>query len=145
MLRKVSVSIILVLALSTVARSAPDKESDALEGTWVPSEAELGGQKFPDEIRKSIKLVIKGDKYTVTVGTQVDKGTVKLDPTAKPKTMDITGVEGPNKGKVFPAIYELNGDTLRLCYELGGKGRPTEFKSMPGSQQFLVTYKREKP
>ena len=100
---------------------------------------------FPDEIVKSVKLVIKDDKYTVTVGKQTDRGTVKLDTSAKPKTMDITGSEGPNKGKTILAIYERDGDTLRVCYDLSGKARPTEFKTKDGTQLFLVTYKREKP
>jgi uncharacterized protein (TIGR03067 family) len=106
--------------------------------------AELGGKKFPDEIRKLTKLEIKGDKYTVTVGTVVDRGTLKLNPSAKPKTMDIVGSEGPNKGKTYQCIYELDGDTLRICYDLSGKGRPAEFKTTEGTQLYLVTYKREK-
>jgi hypothetical protein len=53
--------------------------------------------------------------------------------------------EGPNKGKTIPAIYERDGDTLRVCYNLSGKNRPTEFKTKAGAQLFLVTCKREKP
>jgi uncharacterized protein (TIGR03067 family) len=77
------------------------------------------------------------------VGSEPDKGTFKLDPSAKPKAIDITGTEGPNKGKTIPAIYELTDDTLTVCYNLGGKDRPTEFKTKAGTQLFLVTYKRE--
>jgi hypothetical protein len=36
-------------------------------------------------------------------------------------------------------------DTLKVCYDMGGKNRPTEFKTKPATQLFLVTYKREKP
>ncbi len=133
----------LVLSFSLAARS--DARDDALQGTWLPSTAELGGKSFPDEVRKTIKLVVKDDKYTVTVGKQVDQGTVKLNPSAKPKAMDITGTDGPNKGKTILAIYERDGDTLRVCYDLSGKNRPTEFKTREGTQLFLVTYKREKP
>ena len=118
---------------------------DSIAGTWLPSEAEFAGQPFPDEVRKTMKLVVQDDNYTVTVGTEVDKGTVKLDPSAKPKALDITGTEGPNKDKKILAIYERNGDRLRVCYDLGGKSRPTEFKTETGTQLFLVTYKREKP
>jgi uncharacterized protein (TIGR03067 family) len=59
--------------------------------------------------------------------------------------MDITGNEGPNKGKTFLAIYELKGDTLRICYDLSGQARPTEFKTKKDTRLFLVTYQREKP
>ena len=136
---------VLVLALSSVVALAADKDAASMEGTWLPATAELAGKPFPDEVRKSIKLVIQGDQYTVTVGQQVDKGTVKLDPSAKPKALDITGTEGPNKGRTIPAIYEQNGDTLRICYDLSCKKRPAEFKSEAGTQLFLVSYRRDNP
>jgi uncharacterized protein (TIGR03067 family) len=145
MLLKLFAAFTLLLSFSLVVVSGGAKKDDALEGTWLPETAELAGNKFPDEIRKSIKLVVKDGKYTVTVGKKVDQGTVKLNPTAKPKEMDITGTEGPNKGKTILCIYERDGDTLRVCYDLGGKNRPTEFKTGEGTQLFLVTYKREKP
>ena len=145
LLLKLSVVLALVLAFSLAADGGDAKDGDNLQGTWLPSTAELGGKMFPDEVRKSIKLVVKDDKYTVTVGKEADQGTVKLNPSAKPKEMDITGTDGPNKGKTFLAIYELDGDTLRVCYDLSGKARPTEFKTKADTQLFLVTYKREKP
>jgi uncharacterized protein (TIGR03067 family) len=144
MLLKQLVALNLVLVLSSAAWSADAKDGDALQGTWLPSAAEFAGEKFPDEVRKTIKLAIKDDNYTVTVGAKVDKGTVKLNPSAKPKALDITGTDGPNKDKTMLAIYELDGDTLRVCYDLSGKSRPTEFKTKADTQLFLVTYKREK-
>jgi uncharacterized protein (TIGR03067 family) len=133
----------LVLLFTLAAKSGDGK--NPLDGTWLPTTAELGGKPFPDEIRKSIKLEIKGEKYTVTTGKAVDQGTLKRNAAAKPKEMDIVGTDGPNKGKTFPAIYEQDGDTLRICYDLSGKNRPTEFKSPKDTLHFLVTYKREKP
>jgi uncharacterized protein (TIGR03067 family) len=58
--------------------------------------------------------------------------------------MTITGTAGPNSGKTFPAIYELKGDTLRICYDLSSAKRPTEFKSIAGTRLYLVTYNRKK-
>jgi uncharacterized protein (TIGR03067 family) len=137
-------AIALLLSLMPAAWSGDAKNANALDGTWLPASAELGGKEFPDEVRKTIKLVIKGEKYTVTVGKADDQGTVKLNASAKPKELDITGTYGPNKGKTILAIYERDGDTLRVCYDLSGKNRPAEFKTTAGTQLFLVTYKREK-
>jgi uncharacterized protein (TIGR03067 family) len=131
------VATLALALLIAIAARGDEKESKALQGTWVPETAEFAGKMFP----KNFKLVLKGDTYTV----QNDKGTVKLSATAKPKEMDITGTDGPNKGRTFLAIYELDGDTLKICYDLAGKVRPTEFKTTVGTQLFLVTYKREKP
>jgi uncharacterized protein (TIGR03067 family) len=66
-----------------------------------------------------------------------------LESTAKPKGITVVGTEGPNNGKTFPAIYELDGNTLRICYDLSGAKRPTEFKSVAGTKLYLVTYKRK--
>jgi uncharacterized protein (TIGR03067 family) len=146
MTRLLCVILFLTLSLPSLSLGADAKEdAKAINGTWLPSAAELGGEKFPDEVRKTMKLVMDDGKYTVTVGTNPDKGTVKLDPSKKPKEMDIAGTEGPNKGKTIPAIYELTDDTLRICYDLSGKARPSEFKTAKDTKLFLVTYKREKP
>ncbi len=144
MLLKSILMLSLMLAFS-LAWSDGTKHAEGLNGTWLPATAELGGKPFPEEFRKITRLMIDGERYTVTVGDQIDRGTVKLDSSAKPKALDITGTEGPNKGKTIPAIYERDGDTLRVCYDLSGQSRPKEFKTTEGSLLFLVTYQREKP
>lgn len=133
-----------VHALVAAAATAQETKPASLDGTWLPESAELGGRPFPEEIRKTIKLVLAGDNYTATIGPTTDKGTVKLKADAQPKQMEIKGVEGPTKGKTIPAIYEHDGDTLRVCYDLSGKDYPTEFKTKEGTLLYLVTYKREK-
>ena len=145
MLLKPFAALTLVHSFAMAVSGADAKDGDAIQGTWLPSTAELAGKMFPDEVRKTIKLVVKDDKYTATVGSQVDQGTIKLNPATKPKEMDITGTEGPNKGKTILAIYQRDGDTLRVCYDLSGKSRPAEFKTGEGTQLFLVIYEREKP
>ncbi|MES1245977.1 MAG: TIGR03067 domain-containing protein [Acidobacteriota bacterium] len=124
--------------------AAPAKDRDSLDGTWLPVTAELSGRTFPDEVRKAIQLVIEGGRYTVTTGNQVDQGTVKTNPSATPKEIDITGTSGPNQGRTIPAIYDWDGDRLRVCYDLSGESRPTEFKTAEGTLLFLVTYERKK-
>jgi uncharacterized protein (TIGR03067 family) len=76
------------------------------------------------------------------VGGQLDKGTVTLDTTSSPMGMTVTGVEGPNAGRTYPAIFSLSGDTLRICYDLSGAARPTTFTSATGTMHFLAEYKR---
>lgn len=142
MLRLCGFAIVIALAGGTLR--ADEKDLKALDGDWTPQSGELGGAKFPDEILKTIKLEMKDGKYTVAVGKQLDKGTIKIDGSKKPKEMDITGAEGPNKGKIFPAIYELDGDMLKICYDLSGKERPKTFKTETGTMALLVIYKRAK-
>ncbi len=138
---------VLALALCGAGRAgdkAADKEGKMLDGTWQLVEGEVSGNKFPPQVAKGITLTLSPGKYVVQAESQ-DEGTVKYFPDASPKGMEVTGTNGPNKGKTFPAIYELKGDTLTVCYDLSGKARPTEFKSKPGTQLFLAKYQRVKP
>jgi hypothetical protein len=47
MLLKSIAVLTLVLTLSPVARSGDAKDGDTIEGTWLPSAAELGGADVP--------------------------------------------------------------------------------------------------
>ena len=133
-----------VAASLTAFAADPPDDAKAVQGSWTPAKAELGGQPMADAVLKSISLKLDNGKYEVLVGSAPDKGTYTLDSTSKPKSMTITGTEGPNVGRTFPAIYELKGDTLRICYDLSGAKRPIEFKSIAGTKLYLVTYKRKK-
>jgi uncharacterized protein (TIGR03067 family) len=140
---------LFVAALAAGGRRDDDekvkKVLGEMTGTWIPSAAELDGEELPKRVFEKIKLVIKDEKYTVTVGEQVDEGTVTLDLESDPTGMEIKGTKGPNDGKTIPAIYEFKDDTLKVCYNLEGKKRPKEFKTTAGSKFYMVTYKREKP
>jgi uncharacterized protein (TIGR03067 family) len=125
-------------------KTAPGDDK-TLNGIWSPTEAVLGGQLLPPPALKKITLGIAGAKYEVTVEgePEPDQGTSTLNTNVSPKTMTITSTNGPNRGKTFPAIYELKDDTLRICYDLSGQKHPTDFKSVKGTQLYLVTYKRK--
>ena len=90
-------------------------------------------------------LKISGEDYEVTVEgePESDKGTVAVDNTTTPKRMTIKGVQGPNKGKTFLAIWEMKDDrSMRVCYDLAGKEFPKEFKAPKGTSFYLVGYRR---
>jgi uncharacterized protein (TIGR03067 family) len=138
-------ALLACLPLVALARADDtEKESKKLEGTWQLKDAELAGQKLPAESVKSFRLTLTGGKYTLKSDEQPDAGTYKLDTGKKPRQMTITGTEGPNKGKTLLAIYELDDDTLKVCYDLSGQAHPEEFKTKAGTKLFLATYKREK-
>jgi len=138
---------LLIASLADLTARATDA-TKILNGTWKPQQAVLAGQPSPPAVLEAITLTIDGTNYEVVVvtekGPSPDRGTLAFDPTANPKAMTITGVEGPNAGRIIPAIYELDGDTLRICYDLSRKQRPAEFKSAPATRLYLVTYQRVK-
>jgi uncharacterized protein (TIGR03067 family) len=137
------IGLAVAASLSALATDPPD-DAKAVQGSWTPAQAELGGQPMTDDILKNISLKLDNGKYEVFVGDKPDRGTYTIDSTTKPKSMTVTGTEGPYNGKTFPAIYEFKGDTLRICYDLSGAKRPTEFKSIAGTNLYLVTYSRKK-
>ena len=137
-------SSLLAFALLVATAEAHPFRGDNVDGTWKPIEAELGGEKLPPDFFKNWELELAKGKYVLKGAESPDQGTYTTDASKKPKSMDISGTEGPNKGKTFPCIYELDGDTLRICYDLSGRKRPTEFKTAKQTKEYLVTYKREK-
>jgi len=134
----------LAVVVSPAAFAADLPDAKTIAGNWTPIKAELGGQPLPDAVMKTISLTLADGKYEAMAEGRPDYGTYSLDAAAQPKGMTVTGTKGPNQGKTFPCIYELNGDTLRICYDLSGTKRPSEFKSVAGTQLYLVTYKRKK-
>lgn len=135
-------SLAAAASLSAFAANSMD-DASALQGKWKPVTAELGGQPMADDVLKIISLRMDNGKYEVFVGDEPDRGTYSVDSAAEPKAMTVVGTDGPNKGRTFPAIYEINGDTLRICYDLSGAKRPSEFKSVAGTKLYLVTYSRK--
>lgn len=133
----------LAVLMLLLAR-AEARQEEGLLGAWKPVEAELGGVKLPEAALAALRLELGKGTYVLKGAESPDRGTVAVDPSKKPRTMDVTGTEGPNKGKSFPCIYELDGDTLRICYDLSGQKRPEEFKTVKGTKLYLVTYKRDK-
>ena len=109
-----------------------------LPGTWRPVRAELDGQEAPAMALERMELVLTHEHYSVSfAGTIHDRGAIKLSGS----TLTLTGEQGANDGRVIPAIFQLSGDRLRICYGLDG-ATPTEFKTGANSQRYLVTYRR---
>jgi uncharacterized protein (TIGR03067 family) len=140
----VALSLVLGLFASSILADDVAKDLKKLEGTWTFDSVEAGGNKLPAEQFKTMSVTMEGTKYSVKLNDMVvEAATQKIDSSKSPKTMDVTVTEGPNKGKVYLAIYEINGDTLKVCFDPEGKKRPTEFKGDVGSQT-LVVHKRVK-
>ena len=139
-----SLSFALIALAVTSLKAAESTDHKSLQGDWIPVKAELSGKPIPEAVLKKIHLKLGSGTYDATADGEPDKGTFEIDPNASPKGMVIKGTDGPNKGKVIPAIYEVQGKTLRICYDLSGTQRPKDFKSLPGTKLYLVRYERQK-
>ncbi len=134
------------LCLAADKKDETKKELDRLQGTWVMDELEVNGERVPDEKIKGTTLTIKGDKYIVKTRDQTHETTFKLDPGQKPKAIDMYFPDGPELPKLSKGVYELDGDTFRLCRnQTPGEERPRQIGSFPNTNLFVVTWKRQKP
>jgi uncharacterized protein (TIGR03067 family) len=117
----------------------PDIET--LQGTWNIVSLEMEGRKYP---AAGAQIAIKGGRFTsLNMGAEYS-GTMAVDESASPKTFDLLFEKGPEEGNRSLGIYELDGDTWKICLGLTGKTRPTKFVSAPGTGHALEILKRER-
>jgi uncharacterized protein (TIGR03067 family) len=135
-----------VTALLLVAADDKDdakKELERFQGTWKIESVEMDEAKLDPKMFKDAQLVIMKDgEFSFKEGDRVSKGTFKVDKSKKPNTIDITYTEGLKA--TFVGIYELDGDTFKVCLDPTGKNRPTKFESKKGTGHVMEVLKREK-
>ncbi len=120
----------------------PASQTPALEGLWQPIRAELSGEAAPPMVLERMTLALRSGRYTVHFGGEVsDRGTFTHAASEPHATITLSGEHGANAGRTIPAIFQLVGDRLRICYDLDGKS-PTAFATDTTSRLYLVTYRR---
>jgi uncharacterized protein (TIGR03067 family) len=128
----------LLIVMSASLLLAAD-DAKTFEGTWIMVSAEEDGTKKDQDFVKKSRLVVQGDRHTVTLGGTASMARHKLDPSKTPKAIDIIW----DDGKEFHAIYELTPTEFKICLAAPGKPRPKEFSAKKGSEQMLHVWKRD--
>jgi uncharacterized protein (TIGR03067 family) len=131
----------VVFLVATVAGLAASDGPKTIEGRWTVTSVELAGSEVPG--LKGAELMLAGGKKNFTLpDNRVEKGTYRLDASKKPGEIDTTteGREGAEKG-----IYEVEGDTLKLCLATRGGTRPKAFSTKSGTDHILIVLRRAKP
>lgn len=141
-LRLVLCGVLLCLGGVTLA---DDKSSDQarIQGSWEVVELVDDGRPAPKEVVAKWSVKVAGNKMTIVESEGSHEVVFKLNPSSKPKGMDATPSDGPQKGKTLKGIYEIQGDNLKVCLpSKEGDKRPTEFVSMKGADLGLLVLKR---
>lgn len=124
---------------------AQKKELTKFEGTWTVTNMERDGKKVPAGDLAKMKVVQKGDTWTLTTSEETVKGKDVVYPDKTPKEIDTTYLDGLAKDKVTLGIYKIDGDTITFCFgEPGSKDRPKEFKAPADSGNTLWVLKKGK-
>ena len=128
---------------SAVGKDTGDDVLKNIQGTWKFVSQSRDGKPRPNEEVTKQTITFAGDKWTVhRDGKVVQAGTHKFDPDKKPSQVDAVVMEGEDKGSSMLGIYELKGDTMKVCFDPKGKDRPTDFASKAG--RMTATVEREK-
>jgi uncharacterized protein (TIGR03067 family) len=130
-----SIGCALVFIAATPSENA---DVDQLQGKWIVESFRYNGNPV-ERLKEAVREFHDG-KYSLTPKSgEGIEGSVKLDATKQPKAIDLDV-----NGRIIKAIYELDGDTLRMCYNLTSDERPTEFESKPDAGLIVVVHKRGK-
>jgi uncharacterized protein (TIGR03067 family) len=131
----------MAVAVSGLALAEDAKKDLAkLEGTWEASSAIHDGKETDAEALKKLKLTVKDGNYTLDRGKDTLKGTLKVDSSKTPRTIDAVRADG----SAIHGIYELSGDVFKVCFAGPKKDRPTEFTAKEGTGNQMTVWKRAK-
>jgi uncharacterized protein (TIGR03067 family) len=117
-----------------------------MQGKWTVLTWETSGE--PPESFNNMRVIIKGDSMLFEEKFKEEKSkremksmwvmTFRLNPAKRPKTIDLQLPGKPEK----LGIYELEGDTLKVCFDTEGE-RPKEFAIEAKSGKTLFVLQRE--
>jgi uncharacterized protein (TIGR03067 family) len=124
------------IRLQNLAAARADLER--LQGSWRPTQIVANGNPAEADALDRLTVTIQGNRYLVVKPDSEESGQFHLDEAHQPAWMDVT----TPSGDYVPAIYELTGDTLRVCYAINGAPRPTAFESTAGSDRVFAVYQR---
>ena len=154
LLMTLAFALFVVGAGSSVA-SADDVASRVvkdLQGDWQGVALSLNGTKAATEDAKAFRLTVKGDDiYFATCKGDCcieSQRKYKLDASQSPMWIDLTSLDGREKGSTQLGIFSLNKDELKLCTasstEASAK-RPTEFRTQPRDGRTVIVLRRVTP
>jgi uncharacterized protein (TIGR03067 family) len=138
--------------LQAGSQPAAPAESSSLVGSWTMAEATVDDKPLPEAGRPDVRWVFTMTTLTSFVGGEPrgPSEPYQLPPDVK-GGLDIGESKADNGRVLGPrqrVLYELAGDTLRVCYFQGGTSdRPRSFSDRPsgsGSTAVLV-FRRTRP
>ena len=151
---KWTVLITLVLGILFVpagppGRAATDEEVikaelAKIQGEWIVESQEEEGKPLLHREIKSRRIFFGGDRAIVRNRDEmIQIALVKFDPKT-PGALDLTVIAGSYQHITMLGIYEIKGDTFRVCFDKAGRERPKSFKTTADSGLFTAVYRRER-
>jgi uncharacterized protein (TIGR03067 family) len=133
-----------VSEVDTADKQTASTVVQTIDGTWSVAKCETQAETLKIEYpEQRWRWTVKGNDVVWGREGKQWKLAAKFDPSASPKQMDLTFLDGPHKGETCLGIYEWTGDDgknlrIRLQDPEADVGRPTSFAMPAGSQTTLV-------
>lgn len=129
--------------MSSDNQNAIEKDDALFNGVWAFDLVEVNGVKQPGVPFETNKMIVVwAERFIVVQGKKITRGVFQMDPTRTPKRIDVTATNSQGKTLTTLAIYELEGDTYKVCSSFRSNQRPAEFLSKPGSETVFEVLKR---
>jgi uncharacterized protein (TIGR03067 family) len=123
-------------------RTPAERDLAALQGVWAQVWSNGDGSVLEEPHGYPVRVTISGDRFTLS-NWKVGGGVafrIRIIPGQSPNAYDLVAEDDPSE--VVEAIYELDGDTLRVCQPFAGKPRPREFNGDAGTMNLLIVHRR---
>ena len=127
-------SLILLMMCMLSSAYAEPQDKNALQGRWQATEATSNGEAPPAGLLEKLSLVFTND-MVIIMGAPLTRFTI--DTNFTPARIDILN----SRRQV--GIYELKGDTLKLCVGMDGD-RPKSFRTQKYTDHTYMLLKRVK-
>jgi uncharacterized protein (TIGR03067 family) len=123
-----STALLLILAAATIQARPERFDTKKLEGTYTIMSGKSDGKPIPADEIKGWTVTFTKDRVT---GHDKDRkvfysATYSIDDTTKPYTIRMESLE-PKKGEMSSGVIEIDGATVKLCYNLPGGKAPRKF------------------
>ncbi len=112
-------------------------EMKKLHGTWRVVSATMRG--VATDAFAGVEIVFAGDQNLWSMKDKVTHGFFAVNPSARPKTIEMFPAKMPSGATGPMWAYELDGDTLRLC--LGSEHSPP--RAIRDDGHLLLTLRRQ--
>jgi uncharacterized protein (TIGR03067 family) len=116
---------------------------EILQGVWNVVSLTMDGQAMAAAALGGARIAIQGDHFTSTGMGATYEGTIEVDATRAPKTIDMKFTAGPEQGNTNIGIYEVDQYAWRICLATRGTNRPQKFATGPGTGFALEILKRD--
>jgi uncharacterized protein (TIGR03067 family) len=127
----------------SVVIGAQESAQEKLQGTWYNVSAESDGEQQTGEDKSNLHIITGNRVVTEIDGSYYQESVFTLGPGEKFGEITFDMKSGPDKGKTWVGIYQLDGDILKWCGSWKGDNKklPSEFITREGDGYFLRVMK----